>query len=146
MSILFTPYRGRECNLRSPMLNSLREWGERRSTRVFALKIAQKRLEFEGVYTVTSHRYSSDPAENNAPFVHRCFVGTLPLRKKRSGYYAFCCAMSCKKQVPAFFKALLYSDVQKASPKSGVLVLLCHIVTRPVGGVYSYRKKHLKRI
>ena len=30
------------------MLNSLREWGERRSTRVFALKIAQKRLEFEG--------------------------------------------------------------------------------------------------
>ena len=31
------------------MLNSLREWGERRSTRVFALKIAQKRLEFEGV-------------------------------------------------------------------------------------------------
>ena len=35
-------------NLRSPMLNSLREWGERRSTRVFALKIAQKHLEFEG--------------------------------------------------------------------------------------------------
>ena len=35
------------------MLNSLREWGERRSTRVFALKIAQKRLEFEGVCTVT---------------------------------------------------------------------------------------------
>ena len=33
------------------MLNSLREWGERRSTRVFALKIAQKRLEFEGVCT-----------------------------------------------------------------------------------------------
>ena len=31
------------------MLNSLREWGERRSTRVFALKTAQKRLEFEGV-------------------------------------------------------------------------------------------------
>ena len=31
------------------VLNSLREWGERRSTRVFALKIAQKRLEFEGV-------------------------------------------------------------------------------------------------
>ena len=51
--LLFTPYRGRECNLRSPMLNSLREWGERRSTRVFALKIAQKRLEFEGVCTVT---------------------------------------------------------------------------------------------
>jgi len=36
------------------MLNSLREWGERRSTRVFALKIAQKRLEFEGVCTVTN--------------------------------------------------------------------------------------------
>ena len=53
MPLLFTPYRGRECNLRSPMLNSLREWGERRSTRVFALKIAQKRLEFEGVCTVT---------------------------------------------------------------------------------------------
>ena len=34
------------------MLNSLCEWGERRSTRVFALKIAQKRLEFEGVCTV----------------------------------------------------------------------------------------------
>ena len=34
------------------MLNSLREWGERRSTRVFALKIAQKRLEFEGVCNV----------------------------------------------------------------------------------------------
>ena len=107
------------------MLNSLREWGERRSTRVFALKIAQKRLEFEGVCTVTCNhqgrmelqacaacekklfresfpgigmrqavsreservrRYSSDPAENNAPFVHCCFVGTLPLREKRSGY------------------------------------------------------------
>jgi hypothetical protein len=39
------------------MLNSLREWGERRSTRVFALKIAQKRLEFEGVCTVTSALY-----------------------------------------------------------------------------------------
>jgi hypothetical protein len=33
------------------MLNSLREWGERRSTRVFALKIAQKHLEFEGAVT-----------------------------------------------------------------------------------------------
>jgi hypothetical protein len=33
------------------MLNSLREWGERRSTRVFALKIAQKRLEFQGAVT-----------------------------------------------------------------------------------------------
>ena len=30
--------------------------------------------------------YSYSPAENNAPFVHRCFVGTLPLREKRSGY------------------------------------------------------------
>ena len=36
-----------------PIEDSLREWGERRSTRVFALKIAQKRLEFEGVCTVT---------------------------------------------------------------------------------------------
>jgi len=62
---------------------------------------------------------SSDPAENNAPFVHRCFVGTLPLREKRSGYSAFCCAMACKKQVPAFFKVLFYSDVHKASPQSG---------------------------
>jgi len=26
------------------------------------------------------------PAENNAPFVHHCFGGTLPLREKRSGY------------------------------------------------------------
>ena len=52
-SLLFTPYRGMNSNLRSPMLNSLREWGERRSTRVFALKIAQKRLEFDGVCTVT---------------------------------------------------------------------------------------------
>ena len=43
------PIEGVNSNLRSPMLNSLREWGERRSTRVFALKIAQKRLEFEGV-------------------------------------------------------------------------------------------------
>ena len=42
------PIEGVNSNLRSPMLNSLREWGERRSTRVFALKIAQKRLEFEG--------------------------------------------------------------------------------------------------
>ena len=42
------PIEGLNSNLRSPMLNSLREWGERRSTRVFALKIAQKRLEFEG--------------------------------------------------------------------------------------------------
>ena len=33
-----------------------------------------------------SQGYSSDPAENNAPFVHCCFVGTLPLREKRSGY------------------------------------------------------------
>jgi hypothetical protein len=31
------------------MLNSLREWGERRSTRVFALKVAQKHDEFEVV-------------------------------------------------------------------------------------------------
>ena len=36
------PIEGVNSNLRSPMLNSLREWGERRSTRV------QKRLEFEG--------------------------------------------------------------------------------------------------
>ena len=41
--------------------------------------------------------------------------------KKRSGYQAFCCAMACKKKVPAFFKVLLYSDVQKVSPKSGGL-------------------------
>ena len=47
------PIEGVNSNLRSPMLNSLREWGERRSTRVFALKIAQKHLEFEGVCTVT---------------------------------------------------------------------------------------------
>ena len=47
------PIEGMNSNLRSPMLNSLREWGERRSTRVFALKIAQKRLEFDGVCTVT---------------------------------------------------------------------------------------------
>ena len=47
------PIEGVNSNLRSPMLNSLREWGERRSTRVFALKIAQKRLEFERVCTVT---------------------------------------------------------------------------------------------
>jgi hypothetical protein len=47
------PIEGVNSNLRSPMLNSLREWGERRSTRVFALKIAQKRLEFEGGCTVT---------------------------------------------------------------------------------------------
>ena len=47
------PIEGVNSNLRSPMLNSLLEWGERRSTRVFALKIAQKRLEFEGVCTVT---------------------------------------------------------------------------------------------
>ena len=31
--------------------------------------------------------------------------------------------MASKKQVPAFFKALLYSDGQKAFPKSGELVL-----------------------
>ena len=49
------PIEGVNSNLRSPMLNSLREWGERRSTRVFALKIAQKRLEFEGVCTVTQN-------------------------------------------------------------------------------------------
>ena len=34
----------------------------------------------------TSLGYSSGPAENNAPFVHHCFGGTLPLREKRSGY------------------------------------------------------------
>ena len=50
------PIEGVNSNLRSPMLNSLREWGERRSTRVFALKIAQKRLEFEGVCTVTNYQ------------------------------------------------------------------------------------------
>ena len=32
---------------------------------------------------------------------------------------AFCCAMACKKQVPAFFKARLDSNAQKAFPKSG---------------------------
>jgi len=53
------PIEGVNSNLRSPMLNSLREWGERRSTRVFALKIAQKRLEFEGVCTVTNHAQNS---------------------------------------------------------------------------------------
>ena len=53
------PIEGVNSNLRSPMLNSLREWGERRSTRVFALKIAQKRLEFEGGCTVTYHSLSS---------------------------------------------------------------------------------------
>ena len=43
------------------MLNSLREWGERRSTRIFALKIAQKRLEFEGVCTVTRPYHKTVP-------------------------------------------------------------------------------------
>jgi len=31
-------------------------------------------------------RYSSGHAENNTPFVHHSFGGTLPLREKRSGY------------------------------------------------------------
>ena len=63
---LYTPYRGRDGNLRSPMLNSLREWGERRSTRVFALKIAQKHLEFEGVCAVThkAHKHMSKRYDN----------------------------------------------------------------------------------
>ena len=43
------PIEGVNSNLRSPMLNSLREWGERRSTRVFALKTAQRHVEFEAV-------------------------------------------------------------------------------------------------
>jgi hypothetical protein len=33
------------------MLNSLREWGERRLTRVFALETTQKHLEFRWVCT-----------------------------------------------------------------------------------------------
>ena len=32
---------------------------------------------------------------------------------------AFCCARACKKQVPAFFKAHLYSNAQKALQESG---------------------------
>ena len=40
-------------NLRSPMLNSLREWGERRSTRVFREKSAKNASNFEGACTVT---------------------------------------------------------------------------------------------
>ena len=31
---------------------------------------------------------------------------------------AFCCARACKKQVPAFFKAHLYSNAQKALQES----------------------------
>ena len=40
-------------NLRSPMLNSLREWGERRSTRVFREKAAKNVSSFEPVCIVT---------------------------------------------------------------------------------------------
>ena len=40
-------------NLRSPMLNSLREWGKRRSTRVFREKPAKNASNFEGICTVT---------------------------------------------------------------------------------------------
>ena len=68
------PIEGVNSNLRSPMLNSLREWGERRSTRVFALKIAQKRLEFEGVCTVTSpslHKPAQSPGSTVPASVRR---------------------------------------------------------------------------
>ena len=55
------PLEGRDSNLRSPMLNSLREWGERRLTRVFALETMQKHLEFRWVCTVTRvQKYSGN--------------------------------------------------------------------------------------
>jgi hypothetical protein len=40
------------------MLNSLREWGERRSTRVFREKPAKNASNFEGVCTVTITCYA----------------------------------------------------------------------------------------
>ena len=65
------------------MLNSLREWGERRSTRVFALKIAQKRLEFEGVCTVTERRstrvFALKIAQKRLEFEGVCTVTMSPL-------------------------------------------------------------------
>ena len=33
--------------------------------------------------------YSPDPAENNAPFVHRCFVGTLSVINHPSGFCVY---------------------------------------------------------
>ena len=47
-----------DSNLRSPMLNSLREWDERRSTRVFREKAAKNASSFEPVCTVTFVLYS----------------------------------------------------------------------------------------
>ena len=57
-SLLLAPSKGgiiaSQCsNLRSPMLNSLPEWDERCSTRVFRGKPAKNASNFEGVYTVT---------------------------------------------------------------------------------------------
>jgi hypothetical protein len=40
------------------MLNSLREWGERRLTRVFALEATQKHLEFRWVCTDNANLFA----------------------------------------------------------------------------------------
>ena len=52
------------------MLNSLREWGERRLTRVFALETTQKHLEFRWVCTVT--RSHIGPRQADRMRIDRC--------------------------------------------------------------------------
>ena len=46
-------------------------------------------------------------------------VGRSRSVKNAADTKAFCCARACKKQVPAFFKAHLYSNAQKALQESG---------------------------
>ncbi|MEE1163270.1 MAG: hypothetical protein UHU21_06200, partial [Lachnospiraceae bacterium] len=58
-------------------------------------------------------------AENSAPFVHHYFGGALPLREKRSGYYAFCCAELAKSKYRRFSRPTSTAMHKKASSKSG---------------------------
>ena len=46
-------------------------------------------------------------------------VGRSRSVKNAADTKAFFCARACKKQVPAFFKAHLYSNAQKALQESG---------------------------
>ena len=58
------------------MLNSLREWGERRSTRASALKIAQKRLELEGAVLLqqNSHKCSHAALRGNRDGIIHIYI------------------------------------------------------------------------
>ena len=56
--------------------------------------------------------YSSDHAENNTPFMHHCFGGTLPLREKGKSGPKKKIKKNCRyfKKVLAFQKHIAYNN------------------------------------